>query len=130
MFCTMRNWQSALNFAVRLSVCPIVRLLGLQLLLWRSIPLLLSVWRSDHELQEELAISVALNEFSESFEFIVVDEELFPDCVEHSACCCCPPSALRTPHSSTPEAFEVVLASTALRILRTCIVLSGCEIDG
>jgi len=130
MLCTMSNWQSALNFAVRLSICPIVRLLGLQLLLWRSIPLLPFVWRSDHELQEELAISVALNEFSESSKFIVVDKELFPDCVEHSACCCCPPSALRTPHSSTSEAFEVILASTALRILRTCIVLSDCEIDG
>ena len=129
MFHTMCNWQRALNFAVRLSICHIVRLLSLQLLLRRGVPLLLFVWRSDHELQEELAIGVALNEFSESSKFIVVDEELLPDCFEHSACCCCPPSALRAPHSSASEAFEVILASTALRILRTCIVLSG-EIDG
>lgn len=113
-----------------LSVCPIVRLLGLQLVLWRSIPLLLFVWRSHYELQEELTIRVALNEFSESSKFIVVDKELFSDSVERSACCCCPPSALWTSHSSTSEASEVMLASTALRILRACIILSCCEIDG
>jgi len=79
MLCSMCSWQSALSFAVRLSVGPIVRLLGLLLLMRRSIPLPLFVWRSDHELQEELAISVALNEFSESSKFIVVDEELFPE---------------------------------------------------
>lgn len=130
VLCTVSNWQSTLGFAVCLSICPIVRLLGLQLLLWRSIPLPFFVWCSDHKLQEELTISVALNEFSESSKFVIVDKELFSDCVEHSACCCCPPSALRTPHSSASEAFEVILASAVLGILGTCIVLSSCEIDG